>query len=208
LTEVSLGLLGLAIALFASTNVDDAFLLVTFFSNPKFRPRDIVIGQYAGITTLFAIGLLGSLLALVVSRPYIGLIGFVTIGIGIKRLFDLYRYQDQEAEAWDTQHPNKHQHTRIATVALLTLASGADNIGTYIPAFAIRSRLEILMFAVVFAAMTALWCLFAHWMVHHPTLGKPVRHYGRRLAPVVLIAIGVSVMYSAGTLHLLLHGRN
>jgi hypothetical protein len=34
-------LLGLAIALFASTNVDDLFVLLGFFSDPKLRTRDI-----------------------------------------------------------------------------------------------------------------------------------------------------------------------
>ncbi len=33
-----------------STNVDDIFVLIGFFADPKFRARDIVIGQYAGIT--------------------------------------------------------------------------------------------------------------------------------------------------------------
>jgi cadmium resistance protein CadD (predicted permease) len=44
---------GLAIVLFASTNVDDLFVLLGFFSDPKLRARDIVVGQYAGIATLF-----------------------------------------------------------------------------------------------------------------------------------------------------------
>ena len=48
-------LLGLAVALFASTNVDDLFVLLGFFSDPKFHARDIVVGQYAGIATLFGL---------------------------------------------------------------------------------------------------------------------------------------------------------
>jgi cadmium resistance protein CadD (predicted permease) len=196
-----LGLLGLAIALFASTNVDDMFVLVGFFADPEFRPRDIVTGQYAGITTLFALSLLGSLLALVISRAYIGLFGIVAIALGAKRLFDLYR--NRETTDSGLEHPDTGRHTRVATVALLTLANGADNIGIYMPAFAIRSPLEIGMFAVIFAVMTGLWCFFAHWMVNHPTFGKPIRRYGRRLAPLVLIGIGVSILYEAGSFGLL-----
>jgi cadmium resistance protein CadD (predicted permease) len=197
-----LGLLGLAIALFASTNVDDMFVLVGFFADPKFRPKDIVTGQYAGITALFALALLGSLLALVISRAYIGLFGVVAIGMGTKRLFDVYR--NREATESSLEHPDAGRPTRIATVALLTLANGADNIAIYMPAFAIRSFLEIGMFALIFAVMTGLWCLFAHWIVHHPKFGKPIRRYGQRVAPLVLIAIGVSIMYDAGSFGLLL----
>jgi cadmium resistance protein CadD (predicted permease) len=201
-----LGLLGLAIALFASTNVDDMFVLVGFFADPKFRPKDIVTGQYAGITSLFALALLGSLLALVVSRAYIGLLGVVAIALGAKRLFDLYRNRDLPESR--LEHPDTARHTRAATVAFLTLANGADNIGVYMPAFAIRTPFEIGMFAVIFVVMTGLWCFFAHWIVHHPTFGNPIRRHGQRLAPLVLIAIGVSILYDAGSLGLIVGSIN
>ena len=201
-----MGLLGLAIALFASTNVDDMFVLVGFFADPKFRPRDIVTGQYAGITALFALALLGSLLALVISRAYIGLLGIVAIGLGAKRLFNLYR--NREVTESRLEHPDTGRRARVATVAFLTLANGADNLGIYMPAFAIRSPFEIAMFAVIFAVMTGLWCFFAHWIVNHPTFGKPIRRYGHCVAPLVLIGIGVSIMYDAGSFGLLVHGSN
>jgi cadmium resistance protein CadD (predicted permease) len=201
-----LGRLGLAIALFASTNIDDMFLLVGFFADPAFRPKDVVTGQYAGITALFLLSLLGSLLSLVIPRPYIGLLGIIAIVLGAKRLFDLSR--NHEPSDPSLEHPAPARHTKVATVALFTLANGADNISIYTPAFAIRSPLELSIFAATFATMTGLWCLFAHWLVKHPTFGKPIRRYGRRLAPLLLIAIGLSVMYHAGSFGLLIHGSN
>jgi cadmium resistance protein CadD (predicted permease) len=191
-----LELFGLAIVLFASTNVDDMFVLVGFFADPKFRPREIVIGQYAGITALVGMSVVGSLLALVISRPYIGLFGIVAIGLGLKKLFDLYRDRDDLPE-----EPNgpSGRHTRTATVALVTLANGADNIGIYMPAFAVRSGYEIATVAVVFGLMTGLWCFLAHRLVQHPRYGAPIRRYGRRVAPPVLIGIGVLIMYQAGS---------
>lgn len=62
----------MAIALFASTNVDDLFVLLGFFSDPKFRARDIVVGQHAGIATLFGLSVAVSLLSLVIPRLYWG----------------------------------------------------------------------------------------------------------------------------------------
>ena len=44
--------------------------------------------------------------------------------------------------------------------------------------------------------MTALWCALAHWLVNHPTLGAPIRRYGHRILPFVLIGVGVMVMLS------------
>jgi cadmium resistance protein CadD (predicted permease) len=58
-------------------------------------------------------------------------------------------------------------------MALVTMANGGDNLGIYIPAFAVHSGHEIAVIAVVFAAMTALWCVSTHWMVNHPQLGAP-----------------------------------
>jgi cadmium resistance protein CadD (predicted permease) len=186
--------------------VDDIFVLVGFFADPRFRPKDVVTGQYVGITALFTLGLLGSLFALVISRPYIGLLGIVAITVGAKRLFDLYR--NREVTQISLEHHDTRQHTRVAAVAFFTLANGADNIAIYTPAFAIRSRFEVSMFAVIFAVMTGLWCLFAHWIVHHPTFGKPIRRFGHLVAPLVLIGIGLSIMHDAGSLGLLLHGSN
>jgi cadmium resistance protein CadD (predicted permease) len=84
--ESSFALIGLAIALFASTNVDDVLVLVGFFADPTFRDRDIVIGQYAGIAALFGVSVVASLLALVIPRAYLGLLGFAAILIGAKNL--------------------------------------------------------------------------------------------------------------------------
>jgi hypothetical protein len=46
--------LGGGVALFTSTNIDDIFLLAAFFADPHLRPRNIVAGQFLGITGLTA----------------------------------------------------------------------------------------------------------------------------------------------------------
>jgi cadmium resistance protein CadD (predicted permease) len=53
------------------------------------------------------------------------------------------------------------------------------------------------------ALTTALWIGAAYYLTHPPTIGPPIRHYGRRLTPFVLIALGVLVLYEAGTWQLL-----
>src|ERR1700722_5062455 len=177
---------GLAIALFASTNVDDLFVLLGFFSDPKLRARDIVVGQYAGIATLFGLSIAASLLSLVIPRAYIGLLGIVPIVIGVKRLIDLLRGTDRTEEDMGVQRKGEG-YGRTAAVALVTIANGGYNIGIYTPSLAIRSGYEIAVIALVFVVMTALWCYFAHWMVNHLKFGAPIRLYGHRVAPIVLI---------------------
>lgn len=169
--ESLLALIGVAIVLFASTNVDDVFVLVGFFSDTRFRTRDTVLGQYVGITALFSASV-ASLLSLVIPRAYIGLLGVIPILIGGKKFFELYQQRDRTEETLE-HHSDANGNGRVATVALVALANGGDNIGIYTPSFAIRSAHEIIVIALVFVVMTALWCFVAHEIVNHPNLGSP-----------------------------------
>ena len=196
--EPLFALLGLAIALFVCTNVDDVFMLVGFFSDAGFPARDIVIGQYAGIAALFGVSVAASLVSLVIPRAYIGLLGILPILIGAKKLLELYRRREKTEQTLQS-HSNPKPYGRPATVALVTFANGGDNIGIYAPSFAIRSPFQIAVIALVFVGMTALWCLAAHAMVNHPKLGAPIRRYGHRVTPIVLIAFGILILYQAGT---------
>jgi cadmium resistance protein CadD (predicted permease) len=79
----------LGISTFVSTNIDDIFLLIVFFSNVfRYPPYQVVIGQYIGIVLLVAISIILSLVSLVIPSFLIGLLGFVPIIIGIKKLIE------------------------------------------------------------------------------------------------------------------------
>ena len=41
-----LALIGLAVVVFVSTNIDDVFVLIGFFADKNYRARDVVVGQY------------------------------------------------------------------------------------------------------------------------------------------------------------------
>jgi cadmium resistance protein CadD (predicted permease) len=194
--ESLLALLGLAIILFASTNVDDLLILVGFFADPTFRARDIVAGQCAGVAALFVVSLALSLLSMVIPKAYLGLLGIFPILIGVRKLFALRHPRD---EAEETPPSATRRYGQIAAVALVTIANGGDNLGIYVPAFAVQSGYAMIVIATVFVAMTALWCYLAHWLVSHPTMGAPIRNYARLAVPVVLIGLGFLIMYQAGS---------
>jgi len=198
----SLALVGLALVMFASTNVDDMFVLVGFFADPTLHARDIVIGQYIGIAGLFGVSVAVSMVSLVIPSAYIGLLGIAPVVIGARKLFDLHRNREKAVESLKAG-TSFGAHLRPATVALVTIANGGDNIGVYTPAFAIRSGHEVATIALVFAVMTAIWCLAAHWIVNHPKLGSPIRRYGHLVAPMVLIGLGFLILFQAGSVGLL-----
>jgi cadmium resistance protein CadD (predicted permease) len=194
-------LLGLAVVLFLSTNVDDLVVLIAFFANARFRARDVVAGQYAGVAVLFIVSVAGALLTLAIPKAYLGLLGIFPILVGIRKLLEL---RDDHAEGDPTKAVTTGSYGNIAGVALVTVANGGDNIGVYIPSFAVHSGGQVATIAVVFVAMTALLCLLAHGMVNHPRLGAPLRRYGHIFAPLVLIALGIVIIHDAGSISSLL----
>lgn len=198
-----LPLLGLALLVFISTNLDDIFVLLGLFADPRFRSRDIISGQFIGIGVLYAVCVLGSLISLVLPPMWIGLLGVLPLAMGCHKLLAL-RHGAEDNEAETLQERRRGHWSGWLQVALVTLANGGDNIGVYTPVFATRSAFEIAVFGLVFAVMTALWCLMARWMVHHPALGQPLRRHGRWLTPLVLILLGLSILHEAGSMQLLI----
>ena len=198
----TLSLTGLALLLFASTNLDDIFILVGFFADRRYLPRDVVVGQFGGIALLFGVSVTGALLSVAVPKPYIGVLGLLPVFIGCRGVWNLAHRSDGSEESPE-HRPDGSTWGKAVSVALVTISSGADNLAVYIPSFALRSHRELFVVGIVFIAMTALWCLLAHRIVSHPTLGAPLRRHGHRIAPVVLICLGGFILYQAGTLRLL-----
>jgi cadmium resistance protein CadD (predicted permease) len=173
-----------------------------FFADRKLRARDVVVGQCVGIGVLYAASLGASLVSLVIPPAYLGLLGLVPVILGLTRLLDLWRNKDEKQEKLEPRLA-EGAFARTLSVSVVTIAHGGDNIGIYTPLFATHSRWQNGMMGLVFAAMTALWCFIGYWMVKHPTIGAPIRRYGHKAAPFVLIGLGVMILHGAGTFKLL-----
>ena len=191
----------LAAALFAATDVDDLFLLIAFFADPRARAGEVVAGQFLGIGGLVAASLVLALMTLAVPTAYVGLLGLIPIAMGLARLRALRADVDD-----DDEKPPAGPWRGALTVAAVTLANGGDNLGVYTPVFAVRPGAEIAAIIVVFAVVTGVWCALAHALVRHPALGPPIRRHALWLTPLVLVAVGVFVLYDADTLSLLRQG--
>jgi len=190
--------IGLGIIAFASTNLDDIFLLVAFFSDPAFSPRQVVTGQYLGIGLLVLASAAGALAALVIPPAWVGLLGLLPILIGIRRLIERGAVDPGSLELKDGSPPGFRPviSSRVLAVAAVTLANGGDNIGIYVPLFA-QAPAQIPGFVVVFAVMTGAWCLVGHYLVTHRLVGEPIRRAGQLLLPYLLIGLGVFILVSA-----------
>jgi len=194
-----IGLIGLGITAFAATNIDDIFLLMIFFSSARnsFSPRQIVMGQYIGIGALTAIGVAGSLVALVVPAHVVGLMGFVPIAIGVKRLFGLRKHTEEKDEVpkQALNSSNRAALLSIFTVTAVTFSNGGDNIGVFVPLFASNSTAtDMITLVAVFMAMTAVLCTVGYYLVNHSFLASRIRRFGHLVLPFVLIGLGTYIL--------------
>ena len=195
-------LLGLGIVVFASTNVDDIFILLGFFADRRFRARNVVLGQFVGIGALVIVSIVGSLVSLVLAPAYVGLLGALPILIGIKKLFELRRdHRNDEAE--QAHEAGSGAFGQIISVAAVTIANGGDNIGVYTPILATHGAAQVSVIVVVFMAMTAIWLAAAHGLVNHRTIGAFIRRHGPLATPFVLIGLGLFILYDARSFELM-----
>jgi cadmium resistance protein CadD (predicted permease) len=192
-----LATVALAVILFTSSNIDDIFVLLSFYADPRFGARQVVLGQYLGMAVLVAASTLASLLSWVLPMAYVGLLGLLPIGIGLRRLVALNDQSDSNEQR------SRGRFGQTLTVTAVTIANGGDNIGIYTPVFATHSVTAIVVITVVFVLMVAVWLMFAHWLVNHPALRTPIRRFAHVGTPFVLIGIGVFVLYDSGSISLL-----
>lgn len=195
--ETLLALVGLAGILFISTNIDDVVLLVAFLANPKFRTREVVAGQIAGIGLLYVASVAASRVSLAVAPEHVAWLGLVPIALGVKELVEQLRDGDddeQDAIRKAATGSPAGALARALAVAGVTIANGGDNLGVYIPVFAVRNMADVAAIGVVFAVMTIALCAAGHWLVNHSAFSTGLRRYAGRSVPFVLIAIGVWIL--------------
>jgi cadmium resistance protein CadD (predicted permease) len=192
--HISLALV--AAGLFATTNVDDLFLLVGFFSDRNLPSWQVVLGQIIGVAVLIVVSLSAALAALAFSPSYVGLLGFAPIILGAFKIRALFA--DERAADSPAERLGRLTGGGLLGVALVTIASGADNIGVYTPFLAAQTPAQIGVIVFVFIALTVVWCFTARWLVSHRAIGTFLRSAAPIVLPAVLIVLGVSILYTTG----------
>ena len=180
-----LGVLSASIATFAATNVDDAFLLTFFFAR-RIPVRRIVAGQYAGFAAIILLSLLGVWGALAIPHRWIHFLGLLPLAMGIRLLFAKRRKEPQA--------PNI-SNSSIASIALVTLSNGADNVGVYVPLF-VNSRAYLWLILSVYAVMVAMWCALGRWLGNRTLILRSVDRWGHWVVPLVFVGLGIYVLLS------------
>jgi cadmium resistance protein CadD (predicted permease) len=196
-----LSTLAIAIAAFASTNIDDLFLLSSLFVDSEFRTLSVIVGQFLGMSALVLISILAALFTVTIPRGWIGLLGFAPLFLGINRLWKLLNRRPEKSQTTSNGRDfvGKERvrfawaRSEVLLATLLTVANGGDNLSVYIPLFSVQ-RASMPLYALVFAIMTALWCLFGYHLTSHRIWRDRLKRYGRFVIPFILIAIGLNVL--------------
>jgi cadmium resistance transport/sequestration family protein len=187
---------------FVATNLDDIVVLMMFFTNLAWRPRQIIWGQYLGFGVLVLLSLPGYFGGRLIPTAWIGLLGLVPLGIGLKLLFTKNE-ADTEVQTVPNQQfwgLEKFISLPILQVAAVTIANGGDNIGIYVPLFASKNAAGLGVILLTFAVMVGIWCWIAQRLVQQPAIGHIFSKYGDRFVPWVFMALGIYILYEGQTL--------
>lgn len=198
----SLSLVGVGVVVFASTNLDNLFLLLAFFADRHMRARNIIAGQYAGAAFLVFVSTIVALTAVIVPQGWMALLGVFPLGLGLRKLREHWRgiQTDEEQEAAEALHmAETRSHSQALAVTSVTIANGGDNLSVYIPLFAGNPG-AIPTYAITFAVMLALCCLAVYRLVNHRRLRNNIRRWGHAALPIVLICIGLYTLFGARAL--------
>lgn len=183
-----LSLFGVGIGAFVATNIDDTFVLILLFSIPSLLARNVIIGQFLGIALLVVISSFAALLALAIPAFAIGLMGFIPIIIGIKRLT---KFRGKP----ETIHAMKKEYLSFLSVTAITISNGGDDIGVFTPLFAKYNTVaEVSILISIFLIMTGIWCIVTFYFIRHPFIASRINVLSHAVTPFVLIGLGVYII--------------
>jgi cadmium resistance protein CadD (predicted permease) len=194
-------LLMAATAAYVSTNVDGYALLLGFFSNTRYRPLEIVAGQFASVTAQMVLAVAIMQSGWVRDAPFIGLAGIVPLVAGFKRIARLRRrgasrVRDREYHAALA----RGGVGRIATVTVIATSGAADNVLAYASLLLGRGSADILLVVATFGVLTAALCVSSCFTARSHMSMNSLRLAVARIAPFMTTAIGMSLLIRFDTL--------
>lgn len=193
-----------ALSVYISTSIDYLFILLIMFAQlGKYSNKGhIYAGQYLGTGILVAVSLFAAFVVrFIPEESIIGLLGLIPLFIGIR--FALIDEEDTDEEAI-VEKLNQRQSSRLFwTVTLLTIASGGDNLGIYIPYFSTLSWTEVIVALIVFAVGIIGLVEVSRSLSSIPGVSETIEKYERIIIPIVFVALGLYIMIENGTIQMM-----
>ncbi|WP_270264233.1 CadD family cadmium resistance transporter, partial [Enterococcus lactis] len=191
---------------YISTSIDYLFILLIIFSQSHTQKgiRHIFWGQYLGTGILVAVSLFAAYVLNFIPQDWIiGLLGLIPIYLGI-RVAVIGEEEEEEEEEVVEKLESRGTSRLFWTVALITIASGGDNLGIYIPYFTSLAFSEILIALVVFVISIAILCFISYKLAKISFVSETLEKYERIIIPIVFIGLGIFILVENGTIQTLL----
>lgn len=181
-----------SIIAYISTNIDDIFVLMILLAQAATGVKGkLIAGHFLGVCLITVVSMLGAFGLQSLPLKYVGILGLVPIGLGIKAWLDHKKGSDGDGAP-------EVQGVSLLSMAMITVGNGADNVGVYIPLFTGFSGSERIGSVIVFAAMTALWIFLANSLAQFPRVKSAVGKYKNIIIPAVFILLGVYIIMDSG----------
>lgn len=196
-----------AIGVYISTSIDYLIVLIILFAQLSQNKQKwhIYAGQYLGIGLLVGASLVAAYVVNFVPEAWmVGLLGLIPIYLGIRFAIVGEGEEEEEEEIIERLEQSKANQL-FWTVTLLTIASGGDNLGIYIPYFASLDWSQTLVVLLVFAIGIIIFCELSWVLSSIPLISETIEKYQRIIVPLVFIPLGLYIMYESGTIETFLN---
>ena len=197
-----------AIGVYISTSIDYLIILIILFAQLSQNKQKwhIYAGQYLGTGLLVGASLVAAYVVNFVPEEWmVGLLGLIPIYLGIR--FAIVGEGEEEEEIIERLEQSKANQL-FWTVTLLTIASGGDNLGIYIPYFASLDWSQTLVALLVFVIGIIIFCEISRMLSSIPLIFETIEKYERIIVPIVFILLGLYIMYENGTIEPTIFGSS
>ncbi|VOF16846.1 Cad superfamily protein [Streptococcus pneumoniae] len=191
-----------AIGVYISTSIDYLIILIILFAQLSQNKQKwhIYAGQYLGTGLLVGASLVAAYVVNFVPEEWmVGLLGLIPIYLGIRFAILGEDAEEEEEEIIERLEQSKANQL-FWTVILLTIASGGDNLGIYIPYFASLDWSQTLVALLVFVIGIIIFCEISRVLSSIPLIFETIEKYERIIVPLVFILLGLYIMYENGTI--------
>lgn len=191
-----------AIGVYISTSIDYLIILIILFAQLSQNKQKwhIYAGQYLGTGLLVGASLVAAYVVNFVPEEWmVGLLGLIPIYLGIRFAIVGEDAEEEEEEIIERLEQSKANQL-FWTVTLLTIASGGDNLGIYIPYFVSLDWSQTLVALLVFVIGIIIFCEISRVLSSIPLIFETIEKYERIIVPLVFILLGLYIMYENGTI--------
>lgn len=188
-------LFGVVALAFASTNLDNLLLLVSWQLGGRMEGRLLFGGYLVGMFGVLLIAILFGLAGYLFPLEYLGYLGVIPILVGVRGLLANFRTRSVE----EAPAPAERAAGTVTAVAATQLSNGVDTVLVFAPLLADSQFSFDMVIASQFLLLVLGWYALARIMGRHVGRLAVLERLGRWLAPLVMITVGLYILGNTAT---------